>query len=86
MYILVSLNRAEHAPFDAVIVTCAASRVPPFLLEQLKEGGRLVIPIDQTPYYQTLTRVRKRDGKPVIKRISDVRFVPMTGEIRKKKK
>ncbi|MFC2158134.1 protein-L-isoaspartate(D-aspartate) O-methyltransferase [Acidobacteriota bacterium] len=77
---------AEHAPFDAVIVTCAASRIPPLLLEQLKEGGRLVIPIDQTPYYQTLTRVTKKDGKPVIERITDVRFVPMTGEIRKKKK
>ena len=76
----------EHAPFDAIIVTCAANRIPPLLLEQLKEGGRLVIPLESTPFYQTLTLVTKRNGKPVIKRITDVRFVPMVGEIKKKKK
>ncbi len=74
----------EHAPFDAIIVTCAANRIPPPLLEQLKEGGRLVIPLERTPYYQTLTLVRKRNGKPVSKRITDVRFVPMLGEIKKR--
>ncbi len=76
----------EHAPFDAIIVTCAASRIPPLLFEQLKEGGRLVIPLERTSNYQTLTRVTKRNGKPVVKRITDVRFVPMVGEIKKKKK
>lgn len=74
----------EHAPFDAIIVTCAAARIPPLLLEQLKEGGRLVIPLERTPNYQTLTRVTKRNGKPVVERITDVRFVPMLGEIKKK--
>jgi len=73
----------EHAPFDAIIVTCAANRIPPLLLEQLKEGGRLVIPLDSTPFYQTLTQVTKKNGKPVLKRITDVRFVPMVGEIKK---
>ena len=76
----------EHAPFDAVIVTCAASRIPPPLFEQLKEGGCLVIPLDTHPNYQTLTKVKKIDGKPVVEPISAVRFVPMTGKIKKKKK
>ena len=76
----------EHAPFDAIIVTCAANRIPPLLLEQLQEGGRMVIPLENTPLYQTLTRVTKKDGKPVVERITDVRFVPMVGEIKKKKK
>ena len=76
----------EHAPFDAIIVTCAAIRIPPLLLEQLKEGGRLVIPLESTPLYQTLTLVTKRKGKPVVERITAVRFVPMVGEIKKKKK
>ncbi len=76
----------EHAPYDAIIVTCAANRIPPFLFEQLKEGGRLVIPLERTSNYQTLTLVKKKDGKPVVERITDVRFVPMVGEIKKKKK
>ena len=76
----------EHAPFDAIIVTCAANQVPLPLLEQLKEGGRLVIPLERTSNYQTLTLVKKIDGKPVAERITDVRFVPMLGEIKKKKK
>ncbi len=74
----------EHAPFDAIIVTCAANRIPPLLLDQLKEGGRLVIPLERTSSYQALTRVTKKNGKPVVERITDVRFVPMVGEIKKK--
>lgn len=76
----------EHAPFDAIIVTCAANRIPPLLFDQLKEGGRLVIPLERTSNYQTLTLVKKKDGKPVIERITDVRFVPMVGEIKKRMK
>ncbi len=74
----------EHAPYDAIIVTCAANRIPPFLFEQLKEGGRLVIPLERTSNYQTLTLVKKKDGKPVVERIADVRFVPMVGKIKKR--
>lgn len=76
----------EHAPYDAIIITCAANRIPPLLFEQLKEGGRLVMPLENNPLYQTLIMVTKRHGKPDIKRITDVRFVPMVGEIKKKKK
>ena len=71
----------EEAPFDAVIVTCAAPRVPPALLEQLAEGGRLILPLALGPMSQTLTLVTKRNGKPVPRELLDVLFVPMTGEI-----
>jgi len=74
----------EHAPFDAIIVTCAANHIPPPLIKQLKEGGRLIIPLGSTLYFQTLTLVTKTNGKPKTKHISDVRFVPMVGEVRKK--
>jgi protein-L-isoaspartate(D-aspartate) O-methyltransferase len=75
----------EEAPFDAIIVTCAANHVPPPLLDQLKEGGRLVIPLGSTLYFQTLTLITKVEGKPRVKQISGVRFVPMIGEAEKGK-
>ncbi len=74
----------EHAPFDAIIVTCAANHIPPPLIKQLKEGGRLIIPLGSTLYFQSLTLVTKTKGKPKTRNILDVRFVPMVGEIRKK--
>ncbi len=74
----------EAAPFDAVIVTCAAERIPPPLLDQLREGGRLVIPLGDPGASQTLTLIRKQGGRAVVRRILDVRFVPMTGEAVKK--
>ena len=74
----------EHAPFDAIIVTCAANHVPPPLLAQLGEGGRLIIPLGSTLYFQTLTLINKVNGKPKVKHITGVRFVPMTGEAQKK--
>lgn len=75
----------EEAPFDAIIVTCAVDRVPPRLLEQLAEGGRLILPLGESQSFQTLTLVTKKNGKPVVREIIDVRFVPMTGEALKKK-
>jgi protein-L-isoaspartate(D-aspartate) O-methyltransferase len=74
----------EHAPFDAIIVTCAANHIPPPLLNQLKEGGRLIIPLGSTLYYQTLALVTKVKGKPEVKHFLGVRFVPMTGEVQKR--
>ncbi len=76
----------EDAPFDAIVVTAAAPEVPPALFTQLAEGGRLVIPIGDVQTYQRLTVVTKRNGQPRIEQVLDVRFVPMTGEILKKKK
>lgn len=75
----------EHAPFDAIIVTCAANHVPPPLLKQLKEGGRLIIPLGSTLYFQTLVLITKTEGKPNVEHILGVRFVPMIGEAQKKK-
>jgi protein-L-isoaspartate(D-aspartate) O-methyltransferase len=74
----------DVGPFDAIIVTCAANHIPPPLLNQLKEGGRLIIPLGSTLYYQTLALVTKVDGKPEVRHVLGVRFVPMTGEAQKR--
>jgi len=74
----------EHAPYDGIMVTCAAKSVPPALLEQLKEGGRLVIPLEETDEFQSLKLVTKIKGKPDIRQIAQVRFVPMLGRDKKK--
>jgi len=76
----------DKAPFEAIVVTCAAKEIPEPLVDQLGEGGRLVIPVGETSEVQTLTLVRKIKGKPRIEQITMVRFVPMTGENMKKKK
>jgi len=70
----------DEAPFDDVIVTCAVDRVPGPLFDQLKEGGRLVLPLGDSRRSQVLTVVRKIKDRPVSRGILDVRFVPMTGE------
>ena len=71
----------EHAPFDSIIVTAAASHVPPPLIEQLKPGGRMVIPVGAQFMTQLLLLLEKdADGKIVTRQIGAVRFVPLTGE------
>ena len=65
----------EHAPFDSIIVTCAPEGVPEKLVEQLKEGGRMVVPVGS--FFQRLELIEKRNGKPVKRVIAPVRFVPM---------
>ena len=76
----------EHAPFDAIIVTAAANHIPPLLIKQLKDGGRLVIPLGSTTYYQTLTLVTKIKGDDLrVEHIKGVAFVPMTGEVQKRR-
>jgi protein-L-isoaspartate(D-aspartate) O-methyltransferase len=67
----------EAAPFDAILVTAAAPRVPPDLAAQLKEGGRLVIPLGDPYGSQTLVRYRKVRGKLVEEATLGVRFVPL---------
>ena len=75
----------EHAPFDAIIVTASANHIPPPLIKQLKEGGKLIIPLGSTVYYQTLTLVTKRKGGELsVEQLGPVAFVPMTGEVRQK--
>ena len=70
----------EHAPFDAIIVTAAPEEIPPPLLEQLKPGGRMVIPVGPVHDVQKLLLVEKRpDGTVEEEYIMPVRFVPLTG-------
>lgn len=71
----------EQAPFDAIVVTAAASSVPPPLIAQLKPGGRMVIPVGTSFFTQTLMLVTKRaDGRVRSTQILPVRFVPLTGD------
>jgi len=70
----------EAAPFDAIMVTAAASHVPPPLIRQLKPGGRMVIPLGTQFMTQSLMLVeKKRDGSVTNRQILPVRFVPLTG-------
>ncbi|MFA4970363.1 MAG: protein-L-isoaspartate(D-aspartate) O-methyltransferase [Sulfuritalea sp.] len=69
----------EHAPFDGIIVTAAAPHIPPPLVEQLKPGGRLVIPVGEPGGIQQLMLVEKRsDGSVSSRNILMVAFVPLT--------
>jgi protein-L-isoaspartate(D-aspartate) O-methyltransferase len=66
----------EAAPFDAIVVTAAAEFIPPPLLKQLKEGGRMIIPVGSPFYVQHLILVEKSQGKITTKSLMPVRFVP----------
>ena len=70
----------EHAPFDIIIVTAAAERIPEPLLEQLAENGRLVIPVGKANSVQELILAVKRNGKIEKKSLTIVRFVPFKRE------
>jgi protein-L-isoaspartate(D-aspartate) O-methyltransferase len=72
----------EAAPFDAIIVTCAPEKIPPALLEQLKDGGRMIIPVGAT-WDQELVLLRKQGVKLERQAVLPVRFVPMTGQSQK---
>jgi len=70
----------DFAPYDAIIVTAAANHIPPSLLEQLKDGGKLIIPLGSTLTFQTLTLVTKKGDDLETEFITGVRFVPLTGK------
>jgi protein-L-isoaspartate(D-aspartate) O-methyltransferase len=74
----------EEAPFDAIIVTCAPDHVPQPLVDQLKEGGRMIIPVGAS-LAQELYLLEKRNGQVRQSSVLDVRFVPMTREADKQK-
>lgn len=74
----------EHSPFDAIIITASVNHIPPPLIKQLKEGGRLILPLGSTVFHQTLTLVTKRKGGELdVQQLDPVSFVPMTGEAQK---
>jgi protein-L-isoaspartate(D-aspartate) O-methyltransferase len=75
----------DAAPFDSIIVTCAPTKVPPPLIEQLKEGGRMVIP-QGSQFDQRLHLMVKKDGKMVDTVLKSTLFVPMTGKAQKEAK
>lgn len=74
----------DHAPFDAIIITAAPPHIPQPLIEQLAEGGRMIVPVGE--WYQELILLTKTEGEVKEKRLIPVRFVPMTGEVQKKNK
>jgi protein-L-isoaspartate(D-aspartate) O-methyltransferase len=73
------LGWAEHAPFDKIIVTCSPEKVPQPLVEQLREGGLMVVPVGER-YTQTLYLFRKKNGKLESEALLPTLFVPMTGK------
>jgi protein-L-isoaspartate(D-aspartate) O-methyltransferase len=78
------LGWPEAAPFDAIVVTAAPDHIPKPLIDQLKEGGRMVVPVGR--YAQELKKIVKRSGKIETTDIVPVLFVPMTGEGVKQKR
>lgn len=68
-----------QAPFDAIVITCAANHVPPPLLKQLRRGGKLLLPLGSTTYYQTLTLITKKAEGEEVTYLGGVAFVPMSG-------
>jgi len=73
------LGWPEKAPFDKIIVTCSPEKVPQPLVDQLREGGRMVIPVGER-YQQTLYMLTKKEGKLVSEKLLPTLFVPMTGK------
>ena len=70
---------AEHAPFDAIIVTAAPDHIPPPLIAQLKPGGRMVIPVGRADQ-QLMVLAKQADGTTISTAVAPVRFVPLTRE------
>lgn len=75
-----SLGYQDRAPYDRVVVTAAAPRVPPKLLEQLKPDGIMVVPIGSRIFGQELVRIRKKGQKITTESLGAVAFVPLIGE------
>lgn len=80
-----TLGWREHAPYDGIMVTAGAPEVPRYLVDQLAEGGRLVIPVGSS-FSQVLTVVRKKSGKAEAREVCGCVFVPLIGEAGWKKK
>jgi len=69
----------EHAPFDAIVVSAAAAQIPPALFDQLREGGRMIIPVGP-PEAQELQLVRKLHGEALVSLRTGCRFVPLISD------
>ena len=75
----------EVAPFDVIMITASANHIPPPLIKQLREGGRLILPLGSTLFHQTLTLVTKEKGDLKMEQREAVVFVPLIGEVEKKR-
>ncbi len=76
-----TLGIPEHAPYDKILLTAAAPKIPPPLIEQLGPGGILVAPVGEPHFYQVLQKLRKnRDGKTEFSDLCSVAFVPLRGK------
>ncbi len=71
---------SEAAPFDCIMITAAIDHIPPPLLKQLKNGGRLILPLGNPFSYQNLSLVTQQNSDYTVKQITGVLFVPMTGQ------
>jgi protein-L-isoaspartate(D-aspartate) O-methyltransferase len=69
----------EHAPYDAIVVTCAATDVPPPLIEQVKTGGRICIPVKFFDTQDLVLATKQPDGRVVSRSVTGVQFVPLLG-------
>jgi len=70
------LGWAEYAPFDAILVSAATAEIPPALFAQLREGGRMILPVGPV-FSQELQLIRKIDGQPEVEVLEGCRFVPL---------
>ncbi len=75
-----SLGYPEEAPYKRILVTAAAPAVPKPLVEQLEDGGILIVPVGGAQFYQTLVRIRKKDGEILEESLGGVAFVPLIGK------
>ncbi len=71
----------DEAPFDGIIVTAAPDHVPQPLIRQLREGGRMIVPVGPPGFYQTLWKIEQTTDGVVAENLGLVRFVPLTGEM-----
>ena len=75
-----TLGYPEEAPYDRILVAAAGPEVPKPLVEQLENGGILLVPVGRAQFYQTLVRIRKKDGKTHEENLGGVAFVPLIGK------
>jgi protein-L-isoaspartate(D-aspartate) O-methyltransferase len=75
-----TMGYPEEAPYDRVLVAAAGPEVPKPLVEQLSEGGILLVPVGGAQFYQTLVRIRKKNGQIIEENLGGVAFVPLIGK------